>query len=393
MSSKWKKPTYIALAMAAVVGLVLILLPAPVPVEISEVEIGPLQVAIDEDGETRAHDRYVVSAPVAGRVSRIELHEGDRVAQEQVVAELWPLPLSAREREEQLARIAAAEALARQAGEQVRHAQADLEQALRESRRMEKLAADGFVAPQAAEQAKVAETTSANELEAARFRARSAEADAKAARAALLALDASRGGSAKIPVRSRVAGKVLRVPEKSERVVAVGTPLMTIGDPSRLEIVVDVLSAEAVKIKPGIPVLLEGWGGEKPLRARVRIVEPYAFTKVSTLGVEEQRVNVVADFVDPPGPLGDAYRVEAKIIIWSGEGVIKAPVSALFRRGDGWSVFVVEGGRAKRREVRIGNRGDLEAEIVQGLKSGEAVIRHPSNDITDGTRVRARPTG
>ena len=191
---------------------------------------------------------------------------------------------------------------------------------------MDKLVTDGFISEQAAEQARVAETTTANELEAARFRARSAEADLRAARAALMAVNAVRGGSARIPVRSPVAGKVLRILEQSERVVAAGAPLITIGDPTRLEIVADLLSTEAVKVKAGMPVLLEGWGGDKPLRARVRVVEPYGFTKVSALGVEEQRVNVVADIVDSPGPLGDGYRVGTKIIIWSGEEVLKAPV-------------------------------------------------------------------
>jgi HlyD family secretion protein len=163
---------------------------------------------------------------------------------------------------------------------------------------------------------------------------------------------------------------------------------MTIGDPTRLEIVIDLLSTDAVKVKAGMPVLVEGWGGDKPLRARVRVVEPYGFTKISALGVEEQRVNIIADFVDPPGPLGDGYRVEAKIVTWSAERVLRVPVSALFRHDGAWAVFVVDGGRARRREVKIGQRSALEAEVLQGLKGGETVIRHPSNDIMDGTRVK-----
>jgi len=390
MSPKWKKPFYAVLAFAALVAAALMLTPDPVVVEISKITGGPMRVTVDEDGETRARDRFIVSAPIAGRIARIELRDGDAIARNQVVAELWPLPLSAREREEQLARIAAAEAMLHEAGERVRHAQADHEQARRESLRMEKLATGGFVSRQDAEQTRVSETTSANELEGARFRLRSTEADLNAARAALLALDTARAGRARIPVRSPVAGKVLRIPERSERVVAAGEPLITIGDPARLEIVIDLLSTDAVKVKVGMPVLLEGWGGDKPLRARVRLVEPYGFTKISALGVEEQRVNVIADFVEPPGALGDGYRVEAKIIIWSAEAVLRVPVSALFRKGEAWSLFVVEGSRAKQREVKIGHRGDLEAEVLQGLKAGETVIRHPSNDIADGTRVKVR---
>ena len=387
-SSRYKKLIYIAAGVVILAGFTLLFLPGPVPVETSKVSIGPLQVTVDEDGETRAHDRFIVSAPVAGRVARIELHEGDPIAREQVVAELWPLPLSAREREEQLARISSAEAQRREASERVRQAVASHEQARRERTRMEKLAEGGFVAQQEAEQARLTESTSANELEAARFRERSVEADLKAARAALLALDTTGSGSARVIVRSPVAGKVLRIPEKSERVVAAGAALITVGDPNRIEIVVDLLSTDAVKVKAGMPVLLEAWGGDQPLRARVRVVEPYGFTKVSALGVEEQRVNVIADFVDATQSLGDGYRVEAKIVIWSSDKVLKVPVSALFRQGEDWAVFVVEGGRAKRRKIEVGRRGSLEAEVTQGLTAGETVIRHPSNDLTDGARVK-----
>ena len=389
LSGLKRKLLYAALGAAAIGAIVWGFVPDPVPVEVTAVQRGPLQVTSDEDAETRAHDRYAVSAPVAGRISRIELHEGDAVRPGQVVAQLWPIPLSAREREEQLARITAAEALVREAEERVRHAATDYEQAKRERQRVDRLVRDGLIAPQVAEQSQVMEATSANELEAARFRERSAQADAQAARAALLAVGGARGGAAAvIPMRSPVEGKVLRIPDKSERVVAPGAPLLIVGDPNHLEVVIDLLSTEAVKVKAGMPVLLEGWGGERPLRARVRVVEPLAFTKVSALGVEEQRVNVIADFVDPPGTLGDAFRVEARVVLWSGEDILKVPVSALFRRGESWNAFVVEGGRARRREVEIGHRGALEVEIAKGLNVGEQVIRHPSNDIDEGRRVR-----
>jgi len=379
-----------ALALAAVL-LALALRPSPIDVDVAVVERGPLRVTVDEDGETRAHDRFVVSAPVAGRVSRIELREGDSVGQNQVVAEIGALPLSAREREEQLSRIAAAEAVQREAAERVRHAEADAAQARRERARAESLAQKGFVSEQQREQAAVLETTSANELEAARFQVRAASADLAAARAALLAIEgATAGEGARVLVRAPVAGKILRIPERSERVVAAGTPLLTLGDPTGLEVVADVLSTEAVKIQPGMPVLLEGWGGDHPLRARVRLVEPYAFTKVSALGVEEQRVNVIADFVDPPGPLGDAFRVDVKVVVWESPDVLRVPTSALFRRGDRWAVFVVDGGRARSRELEIGQRSALEAEVRSGLTAGERVVRYPPNELADGVRVRVR---
>ncbi len=234
------------------------------------------------------------------------------------------------------------------------------------------------------------ELTGASEDELTRFRERSAVAEAEAARAARLALAEEHAGpEGSLRLRSPVDGRVLRIPERSERVVAPGTPLLTIGDPTRLEVVIDVLTTEAVKVQPGMPVLLEDWGGERTLAARVRLVEPLAFTKVSALGVEEQRVNVVADFVDDPGPLGDAYRVDARVVVWQGD-VLAVPASAVFRRADGMAAFVLERGRARRRAVTVGHRGAEDVEILAGLRAGEVVVRHPPNAVDDGVRVRAR---
>lgn len=389
-----KHVVYSVFALALAGLAMLALLPAPIPVETAVVTRGPLQVTVAEEGETRVQDRFTVAAPVAGRMLRIALRDGDPVAQDQFIAEICPLPLSAREREEQKARVAAAEALQREAEEQVRHAQADYEQARRDRERMERLARDKLVSPQVVEQARIEETTSANEVEAARFRALSAAAEVQVARAGLLAIAAPAGCTDTIvKVRSPVTGYVLRVLEKGERVVEAGLPLLMLGDPARLEVVVDVLSSEAVRIRPGMPVLLESWGGGQPLRAQVRLVEPYGFTKVSALGVEEQRVNVIADFIDPPGLLGDGYRVEARIVVWEQDNVLKVPVSSLFRTGEGWSVFVVKEGRARLRPVAAGHRSDLEVEIVDGLEADEQLIRHPPSQIEDGVRVEPRPAG
>jgi HlyD family secretion protein len=386
MNNLWKRAFYAAFGLGLVALLGLALMPKPLAVELAAVENGTLQVTVDEDGETRARDRYVVAAPAAGRVSRLDLRDGDPVAQDQPVAQLWPLPLSARERTEQLARIAAAEAALREAESRNSRSEADLAQRKRERVRTDDLVRNRFVSPQAAEQAQAAETLATDEAGAAKARVRAARADLEAARAALLAIDTGRKGGAVI-IRAPVAGRVLRIPERSERVVAAGATLMTLGDPARLEVVVDVLSQDAVKVRPGMLMLLEGWGGPKALRAQVRTVEPFAFTKVSALGVEEQRANIVADFVDPPGPLGDGYRVEARIVVWSGENVLKVPASALFRQGDKWAVFVAENGRARLRLVGVGQRSALEAQILNGLRAGEQVVRHPSNTIEDGTRV------
>lgn len=184
---------------------------------------------------------------------------------------------------------------------------------------------------------------------------------------------------------------MLRIPERSERVVLAGTPLLELGDPAKLEIVADLLSSDAVRVMPGDAMLIEGWGGGTTLRGRLRRVEPSGFTKVSALGVEEQRVNVIGDFVDLPGAIGDRYRVEVRIVVWEGRDVLQVPTSALFRHGDGWSVFVIEQGRARQRDVRVDHRGTFETEIVQGLNEGDVVVRNPSDRIADGLRVAVAP--
>lgn len=380
----WQRLLWLGGGLGALALVVIAFIPEPLRVETARAERGPLRVTIDEDGEVRAHDRYVVAAPVAGRLVRSELHEGDRVTRGEVVARLAPAPLSEREREEQTARIAAAEALQRKAEEHMRHAQADFEQSQRERKRIERLVKNGFISPQAAEQARTVETTMKNEVDAASFNVKSAQAEVRAARAALF-ITAS---SPLIEVRAPVSGGVLRIAEKNERIVAAGAPLLTIEDPSKYEIVIDLLSTDAVKVKPGMPMLLENWGGGQTIKAKVRLLEPSAFTKVSALGIEEQRVNIIADFVDPPGPLGDGYRVEGRIVIWQNDDLLKVPASSLFRVGAAWNLFIVEEGRARRREVEVGHRNALEAEILNGIDAGAVVIRHPSNAIEDGIRVK-----
>lgn len=387
----WRKILYGIAALALVALVVVVLLPGAIPVDVAPVETGALRVTVDDQGETRSHDRFVVVAPVAGKLARIELHDGDAVVEGQVIAQIAPLPISARERQEQTARVAAAEAVRHEAEQHVRHAEEDLAQAKRERQRVEKLVASGFISEQAAEQARNREVTSANEAEAARFRARSAAAEVKVARSGLLGTQAEGAQSgALVKIRAPVAGRILRIPDPSERVVAAGTALLTLGDLRRLEVVIELLSSEAVKVQPGMPVLLDGWGGSEPLRARVRVVEPYAFTKVSALGIEEKRVNVIAEFVDPPGALGDGFRVTARIVTWSADDVLKVPASALFRCDEAWCAFVVENHRATRRSVEIGHRNALEAEVLGGLNAGELVIRHPGNRIQNGNRVTPR---
>ncbi|NTV48795.1 MAG: efflux RND transporter periplasmic adaptor subunit [Geobacteraceae bacterium] len=365
--------------------------PRPLPVETGKVVTGPLHETVEAEGETRAHDRYTVAAPVAGRLMRIKLYDGDRVTAGQVVAVMRPTPLDDRERDAAAARVSAAEALLQAAGDQVAHDRAELDQTRRERIRTGQLAGQGIATPQAMELAATAEQLAANNLTASEHRARAANARMKEAEAALLAADPRQAGGGRIvTLRAPRSGPVLRVLEKSERIVTAGTPLLLIGDPQKLEVVVDVLSSDAVKIRPGAEVVLDEWGGTPPLKGRVRVVEPYAFTKISALGIEEQRVNIIADFIDPPSRLGDGYRVMAKIVIWSKDGVVKIPISALFRLGEQWCTFVVDQGKAIRRTVKVGHRNRDEAEILDGPGAGDTVVLHPSNLLDDGMKVRAQ---
>ena len=379
-------------AIVALAVIVMALIPSPVEVEASRVVRGPLRVTIDQEGETRAKDRFVISSPVVGRLLRVRFDDGDSVRQDEIVARIDPLPLNQREREEVVAHVESAEAALQQARARAAKAREDRAQAQRDLARAENLAQEKVISAQALDLARNAAVTSAREFEAAEYNVQVAASELKIARAGLVSLKTDVGRpSPLIQLRSPVSGRVLRVLEKSERVVQAGTPIAILGQPDNIEIVADVLSTDAVKIQPGAPVLLVGWGGDHPLRARVRLVEPYGFTKISALGVEEQRVNVVSDFVDSPGALGDGYRVECQITVWSGDDVLKVPMSSVFRRSQGWGAFVIENGSARARGIRIGHRNETEVEVLNGLAEGEKVIVHPANQINDGVRVRSQP--
>jgi HlyD family secretion protein len=382
-----------ALGVAGAAGAIA-LRPSPVRVEVARVRRGPMRVTIDAEGKTRARDRFVVAAPVSGRLARIDLRRGDAVRRDEVIARIDPAPmapLDPRQLAEAQARVAAAEQLKHEAGAVVEQARAGCGQAGRERARAERLIETGDVSRQDLERARNAALTCQQQIEAAKRRAQAAVSEVEIAKAALIAIQSDglagqSGASAPVVVRAPVSGLVLRVAEESERVVTAGAPLVEMSNPS-LEVVIEVLSVDAVKVKPGMRVLIEGWGGEHALEARVRLVEPSAFTKLSALGVEEQRVNVIADFIKPAAPLGDGYRVEARIVIWETNEALKAPLSALFRSGQGWNAFVVQNGLADRREVETGRRADFEVEVLGGLREGESVIAYPSNLVADGVRV------
>ena len=379
--------------LLVVVGILVIdaFRPKPLPVDTARATRGPLQVTIDEDGQTRAHDRFTLTAPVAGVLSRIALHEGDAVAADTLIAVIQPLPVSSREEAEIRARIASAKALKREADQQIARAETAHQQARRDLGRAETLFKQDIIPRVQFEEAQSKEATLAKEVEAAKERATAAAAEVKGAEAGLISLGSERKEKSKAaPIRAPVDGRILRILEKSEGVVASGTPIVILSNTNRIEIVADLLSTDAVKVQPGAAVSVENWGGDEPLRARIRTVEPFGFTKVSALGIEEQRVNVIADFIDPPANLGDGYRVDVRIVIWENSDVLKVPASALFRVGEAWNVFVLEGGLARSRSVEVGHRNALEAEIRSGLQEGEQVVLHPSNDIKDGVAVKPR---
>ncbi|NJL00867.1 MAG: efflux RND transporter periplasmic adaptor subunit [Spirulinaceae cyanobacterium SM2_1_0] len=431
------------LAGLGLAGLVaLALRPSAVPVDLGEVERGTLWVTVAAEGQTRVRDRFVVAAPVAGRLARIDLEPGDTVASGEVVAQIDSLPLDSEVRAAQArlreleaqragvetqrpkaaalaqaqANIDAAIARQRQAAADVEEATANLAQARRDRDRARTLAAAGAQSRQALEAAALAVTQQEQAVQAARQRVEAEAANVAAARNALTVLqreqddpdylvdvyDAQIAGvraellnladeARRTTVEAPAAGRVLRVLQESARFVQAGEPLLEIGNANQLELVIDILSTDAVQVEPGDLIEIDHWGGESQLQARVRYVEPAAFTEISALGVEEQRVNVIADFVDPPTSLGDGYRVEAEIVVWAGDAVVKVPQSALFRCDEQtWCTFVVEQGRVQSRPVVIGERNDWEAVVEQGLSLGESVVLHPSEAIESGQRVRDR---
>jgi HlyD family secretion protein len=390
------------IAAALLFGLLLVagFWPRALPVELADVAEAPLWVTIDEEGQTRVRNRFVVSSPVGGQLRRIELEPGDPVrGGETILAEMETAGtdlLDASALAQARARIGAAEGrLATAEAERV-GVEATLRLAVAELARQRQLASRQLIAVQDLETIELRAVTAEQEARAAAFAAQVAAYELEQARAALRRglpdLEAGEGTAPRVTVRAPVDGVVLRVLQESARIVPAGTPLLELGDPRDLEVRVEVLSRDAVTLRPGSPVALERWGGEGALRARVRLVEPAAFTKVSALGVEEQRVALVADFIDPPevrGGLGDAYRVEARIVVWERDSVLQVPSGALFQQGERWRCFVAEDGVARLREVRPGVSDGRRVQILEGLRPGERVIVYPGDRVQDGGRVRA----
>jgi HlyD family secretion protein len=357
----------------------------PVEVDTGVVRRGPLQVTVDAEGKTRVRDRYVLAAPVAGRLKRIDLPEGTHVRADEVIARIAPVPLDVQALRQAEARVTAARSLARDADARVEQARAVLAQEKRAAHRIERLVSAGALADRDGEEALLSVRLREEDLASAEARARAAAADVDQSRAALTVLRG--GGEGEVVLRAPADGCVLRVPERSERVVAAGTPIAELGEPNALELVVDVLSSDAARVRSGAAVILDRWGDGEALTGRVRTVEPSAFTRLSALGVEEQRVNVIIDLPQWPASVGDGYRVEASIIVWEQPNTTIVPVAALFRQENSWAVFVAANGRAALRTVRIGEQGAAGAEVLDGLAAGDRVVVFPSDQVRAGRRI------
>ncbi len=386
-------------ATLLVAGLIYAFRADPEPVDVVAVTRGPLVVTVDDEGETRVHDVFTVSAPIAGRVQRTPLHVGDVVeAGKTVVARIEPADpalLDPRARAEAEAAVRTAEAAARYALADRERAVAEADFAAAEVRRMRELHAKGVASEQSIDEAERKHRTAVAAVNASDATVKMREYELARARAALITPTkdpATDAACACVDLHAPVSGQVLSIAEKSEAVVQTGTPLLQIGDPALIEIVADYLSNEAVSLRAGQRAIIDGWGGA-PLNAVVQRVEPTGFTKVSALGIDEQRVNVILNLIDARDAwqsLGHGYSVDVRVIVWQSDAVDIVPLTALFRHGDGWALFIDDGGRARLRPVVMGHRAGLKVEVVDGVAPGERVIVNPSERIEDGTRVEPR---
>ena len=381
--------------VASLVAVVLALRPRPVPVDVAPVALGPLAVVIEESGMTRVKDRYVVSAPAAGTVSRIALEPGDLVNEGDVIAEIAPALsplLDPRTRAESEARLGAALSAAQQARAEQARAEAAKQLADQELARVRKLVDGGALSVQALEQAEFQARMRTEELSSAAFAGKVAAEQVRGARAALG--QGERGANARhVDVVAPASGQVLRVHQRSAGVVPAGAALVEVGDPAALEVVADLLTTDAVHVVPGTPVVLQGWGGDRAIAGRVRRIEPSAFTRPSALGVDEQRVNVIIALTerrDRWTALGDGYRVEARIVLWQQASVLTAPQGAVFRHGGGWVAFRVDHRTAHLVPVEIGHRGETQVEVLSGLADGALVAVHAGDRVKDGIGVEPR---
>jgi HlyD family secretion protein len=375
--------------LTVAVALFLLLRPDHVGVEVSSIDRGPVRVIVDEDGETRVEERFVLSAPVTGRLERLQCEVGDTVTAGQVVARVYPLPLDSRATLEAEARLESAEAGWRAALAGEGRAEASWGESVRALARLEEVARamPGSITDQRMDQARTAESSAGLALDQAREETASAAHAVESARAALLGAGGPEGEPTLL--RTPADGRVLRLYEECERPVIAGSPVLEVGDPRDLEVVVEVLTEDATRLTVGAAAYVSPGPGGDTLRGHIVRVEPSAFTRVSPLGVEEQRVNVVVELDSSSFVLGDRYRVDVALVEWEADDVLRVPVSALFRADSGWGVFALENGRARLRRIELGMRGSRYAQVLAGLKDGDVVILYPGDDVEEGVSVRA----
>ncbi len=385
-----KRWIYFAIALIAVLAVIrMIMSDAGIEVETIRIHRDSLQVTVTEEGKTRLQNRYTVTAPVTGRLARITLQEGDKIHEGALLARIYPLPVGSRNVTIAEAQLNAAEARKHEALARIDEARARLEQIERELDRRRTLVQDSILSQEEFERGALAATSAQRQLEAAQASLEVIEADAAAARANLMGSSSQTLSGKAISVPAPSTGRILRVFEENETIIQAGTPLLAIGNADKLEVVVDVLSEDAVQIQPSNAVIIEEWGGA-PLRGSVRMIEPDAFTEIMALGVEEQRVNIIVDVSAPPSELGSGYRVEARIVTWMASDVITVPTNAFFQKDGTWHVFTVEDGQAASRPISIGHRSAEAAEVIAGLEAGDEVILYPTDQIQDGVAVQPR---
>jgi len=407
MNGLKSRSTVIAAAIA-IVGLFMLYAfwPRAMAVDLGAAVRMPMMVTIDEEAKTRVRDAYIVSAPVAGRLLRVDVEPGDEVIEgETVIARLTPASpgvLDVRTEEQARAAVEAAEAALTLAKAEVRRAAADADYARAELNRTRTLRETDTVSEAALDRAERASRSANAALDTARAAVSLREADLDNARAMLMTpveADAKAAGTnphpqISIPLRAPISGRILRVIQESETVLPAGAPILEIGDPlGDLEIVAELLSTDAVKVSPGDRVIIDKWGGDDPLEARVEKIEPWGFTKYSALGVEEQRVNAIIQFSGPGetrARLGHGFRVEARIVIWESDQALAIPSSAVFRQGDQWAVFAVDSGRARMHIIETGHNNGIMTEVQTGLEDGDSIILYPGNRVRDGARVKQR---
>lgn len=389
-----KKQFYLTLfALFIVLLLVWGFLPSAIPVSVEEARIAPLEVTIEEEGKTRVIDRFTISAPVTGYIMRLEYEVGDSVRAGQELFRIQPVPdlIGARQREVAEAQLEAARIRKMQAREQFRLASEEKRVADTELQRLQNLFEEGIGSRQMLDNADLAAKRAATQLASAEFAVKVAEHEIRAAESGLQVFQSARGEE-RISIPAPVDGSLLKIHQKSEGTVQAGTPILEIGDPRSLELRIDLLSTDAVKLIKGTPVRIKRWGSELVLQGLVKTIEPTGYTRISALGVEEQRVPVIVEITSPYRQwrvLGDGFRVVAEFIIWEGKEVLQVPSSSLFRTEDArWALFIAERGEAKLNRVEIGRQSGLYTQITGGLTSGQQVITHPDERIEEGVAVR-----